>query len=65
MTNEAEKQLGIVVDRKGNVTDGPPCRGRIDRMDGPVECDRVAIAVVEGRSRYKCSYGHRWLREGN
>lgn len=62
MTNEAEKAAGIKVDRKGNVTHGPPCRGVLSQEGHAKECDRVAVAVVENRTRYKCDYGHRWGR---
>ncbi len=62
MTNAAEKAAGIEVDRKANVTNGPPCRGHIAQGEHLVECDRQAIAVVEDRSKYKCAYGHRWRR---
>ncbi len=65
MTTEAEKEAGISIQAKrygARVTGGPPCPGHIARGEGAVECDRVAIAVVEDRSMYKCAYGHRWRR---
>ncbi len=65
MTTEAEKEAGISVQRTSRgarVTNGPPCPGSVARGEGAVECDRVAIAVVEDRSLYKCAYGHRWRR---
>ncbi len=62
MTNQAEEAAGIEVTQKAGVKNGPPCPGRIAREGGQVECDRVAIAVVEARTMYKCAYGHRWRR---
>lgn len=50
--------------KNGNVINGTACPGTIDREGGGhVQCDRVAVAVVENRQKLKCSYGHRWPRK--
>ena len=51
------------VAKSGRVSRGVGCPGGISRDGQSVACDRVAVAVVESRGMYKCSYGHRWRRD--
>ncbi len=64
MTNAEEEALGIKVYTDGRVGGRRPrCHGIIRRDENLTECDRRAIYVVEGRSKYKCPNGHRWPRQ--
>lgn len=50
------------IGKNASVRSGPPCPGAVISATEMIPCGRPAVFVVENRTKYKCAYGHRWVR---